>query len=490
MPNPLVYKGGGVLQVMTTAERNALANVVLAHMVTVPGTGSLTTVSGGSNVSIGTFTDTSFGGNIGDANVTIVTSTIDLYQDLSTPSGTDAPRPIVYNSSVAPLQLMSDSDLNQLADDILSYGVNNDGPNSYVIDSSAPVSGTWVSIGSLPEVYSGAIVNTKYLYQRIDTTFSTERPLRHVEQGVLQQFSDVEIQYLAKRVRQRILDTNVGKYLFQASTPSPGTWVNKGSVTDTRATDTPNTYTGSYTGDIAYTGADTTYTSDVTADYTGSTDTAYEGPAVAVYTGPSTDSGTYINEYYIGPTTPYTQTFFLGYGLSYIRDYFGSLTYYSGPQDTYQGPTFYVTFYTIGYVSDVYQNDTVPVNFYTGYYVVLYYDSAYIDDTSGPSYTGNTYLGISPLYYNIAYYTGVEPELVYDSGAYIGPVGINYTGPTTFYTLSSYTGTGAAIYTGSLEYTGPATFTGQQVFDINYSGSIITDTPVNVSTTILWRRIA
>ena len=99
--------------------------------------------------------------------------------------------------------------------------------------------------------------------------------------------SDVEIESLTERMRNRIVATGLANYKLQSTTPSGGTWVTQGSVlTDTRNTLTNQNYSGNYTG---------TYS----RSFSGSYRLFYAGFGGTLYTGNYTGffSGTYTGTY-------------------------------------------------------------------------------------------------------------------------------------------------------------------------------------------------
>ena len=70
--------------------------------------------------------------------------------------------------------------------------------------------------------------------------------------------TNTEIKTLTARVRNRIIDTGVGKYVIQAAAPSTGTWVAQGTILDTKIIDSDSDsysreYLKTYTKAVSYT---------------------------------------------------------------------------------------------------------------------------------------------------------------------------------------------------------------------------------------------
>ena len=505
MANPLIYKGNGTIQAMVTSEVNNLANAVLESFATINGPGSIYTsnVGNAAFTLIGSFTDTTYQGNVGESDLTILSTEYDLFQDLQTPTGDDPPKPIVHTSNTAPLQMMTSSQLNSLADTILAYSVSNEGPGSYRLASSTPGgTGTWVNLGQMIDVFTGATQSSKYLYKKTDAgAYTDARPLKYTGSGNLQSFTDSDITLLTKVVRQRIVNTGVGQYKFQATTPSPGTWTNVGSIVDTR----PDTSVVNYSTDYqsSYVGTDS-YTADYSGSYVG--DAVYDGNltsynATAYYDGESsyvrttshTDynyyasvqgfAGTayYLNEDSVFPTA-YTG---IGYfdGASYTGSianaayfnvnvnytgvvYYGGITpigYVSNPMYTGAGPLLdSFTLLPVYFTSVVYYTGPGSTNYQGGFDNTAAYTSAPIysgpDITQQLNFTSITYY-LGPVTYT-NFTTFSTPTSYLGPGTFSGPVA--YIGPKGIFTGGSaaYVGPADAIsFAGAAVYTGPTRFT-------------------------------
>lgn len=477
--NVLTYKGDGIIQIMSTSELNALSQAVLEYMATNDGPGGIYTsnVGNASFTLIGTFTDTKFAGGIGEGNVTILSSEYNLYQDLTTPTGTEPPRPLRYGSTVEPMRAMTTTQLEDLANTILQYGLNNEGPHSFVLESSAPADGgTWTSLGQIKDIYSGGAENPKYLYKKLTSgLYTLNRPLKSLGNGTIQAFTTTEVNYLAKKVRERIVNTGIGQYRFQATAPTPGTWVEKGSIIDTRATETSgvlyaqNYVTGSPT---EYTGSETgIYTTDINTDYTGAGDIAYTGTGSAEYSGAvltplfTSTEDTYAGDPVYNLDTPasyaltpvytgdvatlftgavtFTATYDIGYDKTFASYYAGT-----GPDVTPYSGTVFQSFATANYLGDTY-NSLIDYTTQTVYNADLYTGSALLffvqqnvtrPDTVGVGFL-NFYTDID-LYYtgpsNLQYTENVIPEGSPLPVRYIANYTNEFTG-TTYFNAAFYT---------------------------------------------------
>lgn len=216
----------------------------------------------------------------GTSQGNVVLSVKDFYQDLNIPTGDEPPYVMYYNDSNNPINLR----INELAEDIHSHLINSEGPGSYVLRSEVPLDGIWVNMGTLSDVYNSNQTTNKYLFKKLLSTGTTPtiaRPLKHVSDGVFQRITNAEVARIVKKVREKIISTKVGTYVLAPTAPSEGTWVNTGSILDTRPVISSTQdvfyqldYTKTYTANSMYEGG-AVY---VTIDYTGDTiSTSYSG---------------------------------------------------------------------------------------------------------------------------------------------------------------------------------------------------------------------
>ena len=445
---PVSYKSEGGLQTMTSAEFETVANHVLEYFADDDGPGNIYASNPGSRTLIGSITDTSYAGNVGEGNTTIISNVYDIYQDLNSPVLVDdMPAVLVYDTNRSALRLTTTSEIDAFAANILNYGVNNEGPGSYVISTTTPVGGTWSALGVLNDVVSNVTSTVGYtLYKKIAAnSYTLNRPIKVSTTGSivnLQRLSDTELNYLTTRVRQKIIDTGVGQYVFQETAPVTGTWVDKGTVVDSRPTTTSSSYLNDYTSV-----EDTNY--EVAISYTGTAYTGdYVGDSGGIYTGVTPVS-------YAGPA-------------SYVNE---NAAFFVLPGVTYSGPVAYTgdnaTNFTLTYLGPVaYTNEdgssfTVPGVTYSG--PVAYTNEA--NFTSFQTFGGGTYTGddVSPF---VAFFPYSGPiTYLGDNGPIFQSAILSYFGPNTFGTFTLYTGPGNNAYFNAV-YTG-----GDQNFTALYTGA-------------------
>jgi len=241
------------------------------------------------SILIGTFDDIILENNVGVPGANIISQSLVLFQELSGNAipESNPPSLIVYDPSdeVDSLKGVSAGEYESLAANILSYCVVDDGPFSYVLANTAPAYGTWSAKATLTEkANSTSAGNVVFLYQKIaDDIYTYNKPLK-VNGSTLQKFTDQEVRNIAKKVRERILATNIGEYRFQENVPTEGTWVAKGSLVDVKY----STVTGGSFDGAAFTGP--AFEGGAFAEsYTGSVNYSgnYTGPDISNYIGPA-----------------------------------------------------------------------------------------------------------------------------------------------------------------------------------------------------------
>lgn len=428
-PNVLTYKGSGILQIINDSEFEAIAEVVLEKFASVDGPGNIYNAQGGNTayVAIGDFTDTRYQGAIGTGDVTLLSTTYTLYQDRTNNYGSVTNPPLHWNGT--DIKIANNTELNDLADAIIQYMVVGEGPGGYVLTTTTPAGGTWVSLGDINNINDTANTATFTLYKKIaGTTTLTYSPLKHVSGGTIQIMTEAEIEQLVNKVRERIVSTQIGYYAFQQAAPTPGTWAEMGTIIDTRPTISAQDYVGPiYTGDVNYTGV-------LPVSYLGGSDVPYDTDYIGTY---DTD---YVSAVIVGydgvAPLAYTATFegpsgvnYLGLGfVTYGGDYLGGITYDGVTPTNYVGD----------YVGPISYVGVTP--------------ATYVADYVGPA----TYVGVTPITY-ISGFIGQE--------TYIGPADVDYNS-TRFVTISylgplvdsiDYAGTTPAAYLGP---TAPVTYIG------------------------------
>lgn len=281
--------------------------------------------------SIGSFVDTYRNFAVGThpvANTITTANTYTFYQDLRTASES-LTRPLEYTAGV---KEENDTNLNA---DVISVALANlvsNGVGCYALTSSSPVGGTWTSKATIVDTVNPTTTNTTYLWRKTAhaSVPSTVRPLKinATTPPSLKEMSDVEIETLTDRLRNRIVTTGVGKYAVQQSAPVGGTWITQGSsFSDTRNTLTNESYSGSYSGTYTgnYTGSYSrsfsgTYSRAFSGSYSGSYRVFYAGFGGPLYTGSYT--GSYTGNF----TGSYTGNFSGTYAGNYTGSYTGSYT--------------------------------------------------------------------------------------------------------------------------------------------------------------------
>ena len=350
---------------------------VVISILDAPATGNTLSVPANS-ILIGSFDDIILENDVGTPGANIISQTLVLYQELSgtaIPESTP-PSMVTYDSSygVDSLKVVSVGEYETLAANILSYCVTNDGPFSYVLANTAPASGTWEIKGALTELANSTLTgNVVYLYQKIaNDSYTYNKPLK-INGSSLQKFTDQEVRNIAKKVRERILATNIGEYRFQENVPTEGTWVAKGSLVDV----TYSTIGGEYNGAIVEESYDSVNFSDSVSDtvnysgnYLGTASYLYGKNFYAVpgFLGPSPGAT------YIGPAGTFTGP----PGVSYfIPNYsgFGSSTNVDGA----------------AYTGNYEELESITVN-YMGTFVGLY------EGTFGATVVGTTTAAVKTFY--------------------------------------------------------------------------------------------
>ena len=562
----------GVREMSDSDINNLCSELILTEAITSSGLETVVRVNPGAGnwLNIGTAYDI-INGPVGShpASNTVV-STYDFYQSELAQTPTLLARPVHYVNvgGVHQIKEMSNQDIIDYFIPAVVQTSITGGRGAYYLSltSSPPGTGTWVSRSTLADTYynaGGTYVSDSYtLWQRTTgASLGTVRPLKRSVVGNetrLVEMSNTEISDLYKLIGEYVRTVGIGRYALQTTSPVSGTWVNRGSFTDTVNNLTNTAYTGFYAS--SFTGF---YGLFYTGFYSGSYSSTYSGSYAGTYAGPSY-TGTYAGSY-SGPSYSSQRTAYFT-GPSYAATYVGgssgpsyssqrtayftgpsyasnSVAYYTGPSysvkyvNNRQGPSYagsYTGYYTgpsyagtfVGNYVTYYVNEGGQVDYYyTGYYTGPSYAGTYAGTYTGPSYaegftgfyagpsfssqrtayfTGPSYASSSTAYYtgpsyaasftgyysgpsyasnSIAYYTGPAYAASY-TGYYSGPT---YTGSYTGYYAGSRTYFFTGSYTGSygLSYTGfySSSFTGY------YSGLTVQSTSTTTTYT-LWVRTA
>ena len=520
MATPLKLRdANGNIQEMTTSEENYIAYQVGLHLSSADSAevGSLNRLTTGNTV--GTFSNTFFNQPVGthpSTSITTGTTNTTIYQTTGTAAETDSdvysPLMWVDSASQTGFKLMPDTDLNEAIDRYLTTIHTNEYPGSYRLATSAP-SSDWTSQQvAFTDTRSDGTSTNYYLWKRTDGTApSTVRPM-YVEDSAggsgiaLQEMDDRKIKYsFGQRAKTRLLSSAIGTYELRSATQgapsSPGTWVSRGTATDTKQTTSQQLFTRDSTVNFQanYTKNYTkTYTTNFTrlfatiytsvsqsSSYTRPYTRAFTRQDSEVFTRPYTNNfvATYTGEYDRPYTANYVNNFVANYISNYTKPYtrqFNSPIAYVGEySNNYLGS--YQTNYVATYDKEFIANYTEP---YVGTYDTSYaedytstYQSTYSTNyvsTTGIDYVGNYDAPYTPNY--LTEYANVyTPNYIsnyatlytgeYEKG-FIGPTYLrDYTSPaprSDTFTVSfttNYQRLYTSAYTGAFNAPYLATYT-------------------------------
>ena len=311
----------GNLTKITHAEENYIAyQIGLRLSLDTPGTSNAGLKASGSGTTVGTFTDTSFDDAVGshDGSLTTTTTTVTLKQTTGTASesGGNFHKPVIFDRSatgdVVALKAANDTELNTIVDRALLKTFANEHPGCRRLAASSP-GGDWTA--ALSNVFTDTRTDGTSINYSIWIKTSGSVPTKVAPQ-ILHNTFDIkamdaaEIQYtFGQRAKTRITATGIGTYLLrnasQGAPTATGTWVAKGTATDTKQTT-----------------ADVSYTRTSTGNFTGNYDGQYAGDYVGNYGGQY--AGDYVGNYggqfvgdYVGN---YTGNFIGNYDATYTRD--------------------------------------------------------------------------------------------------------------------------------------------------------------------------
>lgn len=279
----------GDLQQLTTAEENYLAYQASLELAATSGdsAGDLTT-SSTSSFSVGSFTDTFFNEPVGTHPASALstgTTTTTLYQKTGTPTADAAleRKPLAVNSS-GDFYEMADSDLNILSDRLNSVIHTNDYPGTFKLSSSSP-GGTYSSF--ISSVFTDTRTDgtsVSYNIYRNDSIVSPPSGDEYVSikrsggnSGSYEGLQETTTNQLKHTLgnsckKRRGSSGNIGSYELrtsgQGAPTATGTWVAKGTATDTKQTTEESTFVQGYTGD---------YVAQYSQDYIGQYTRQYAG---------------------------------------------------------------------------------------------------------------------------------------------------------------------------------------------------------------------
>jgi len=381
------------LQEMSDAEINQYLSYVITNKFATDtdGTGTaelnVDTANALTGTSIGTWTNSIRNDAIGTHPTAGATTDTTYYFKQVTAAASESitNRPVGYDSAIKEFNDASlDTDvLDKVIEDMVSstgYTVG-----QYSLAASAPAGGTWTSRATITDSNQGGSTNL-YLWQKTapSTAGNSNLASLKLDGTNVKLMSDAEIEQMVPNFRNRIIDSGIGTYKLQTSTPAAaGTWVQMGdSLTDTRQEVASENYAGTYTGAFSgnyvgdyvgsYVGAKT-----YTGSYTGSFSGAYAGN----YVGTSAYAGAYAGTY--ARTEAYT-LFYAGFagGTNYYTGYYTG--FYTG---FYTGAKTYTGYYTGAYNQN-FSGNYVGTSAYSGTYSGTY--TGYYSNTFTGTYAGDT----------------------------------------------------------------------------------------------------
>jgi hypothetical protein len=257
---------------------------------------------------IGSYSNTFYNQAVGThpgASLSIGTTTTTVYQNTGTASETGITRPTKFTTSGTRLDELDDTGFNEVADRLIAYMFANSYPGTYQLGSSSP-GGTYdthlAAIFSDTRTDGTTVAYNIYQVQSLAVPPSAVRPIKLNDgSGNLKEMSDAEIKLtFGQRVKTRIMAAanGIGAYQLRTSGEgvpvATGTWVAKGTATDTRNTTADANYSADYSAD--YEG---TYSAVYSANYQVTRSTNYIGtytnPNAINYTKRSANSWVYLN---------------------------------------------------------------------------------------------------------------------------------------------------------------------------------------------------
>jgi hypothetical protein len=266
MATPIKLEGGvGDLKEMTTGEEAWLAYQCGLQLAasTTSDVAALTTSAGGT--SIGTYTNTFFDQPIGThpgSSITSGSTSTTIYQNTgsATEAGADFHRPIRWNGTG--FEEMDNTELNTFVDRLLGLVFANSYPGDYQLGSSSPGAAYDTHIaGVFSDTRTDGTTVTYNIYQRqsIASPPSEVKCVKVFNDTTsfdgLKEMSNTEIAYtLGQRMKTRIMSSanNIGAYQLRSSAQgapvAAGTWVSKGTATDTKNTTADVDYSATYSG--------------------------------------------------------------------------------------------------------------------------------------------------------------------------------------------------------------------------------------------------
>jgi len=302
--------GDGNLTKITHAEENYIAyQIGLRLSLDTTGTSNGGLKASGTGTTVGTFSDTSFddavGSHDGSLTTTTTTSTLKQTTGSASESGANFHKPVIFDRSatgdVVALKAANSPEFTNIVDRILLKTFANEHPGCRKLAASSP-GGDWTV--ALSNVFTdtrtdGTSINYSIWIKTSGTAPTKVSPQKLHNDFDLKAMDEAEIQYtFGQRAKTRISITGIGTYKLLASGQSlpAGTWVAKGTATDTKQQTADQNYTrvstgnfvgnyaGRYVGDYVgnYSGD---YTRNSSGNYTRVSTTDFTGDFIANYVG-------------------------------------------------------------------------------------------------------------------------------------------------------------------------------------------------------------
>ena len=466
-----ISDGDGNLKKFTATEENYLAYQAGIQLAQA-GISKVASLSTGAGNTVGTFTDTKFNESVGDHGVlTTATTNTTIYQNTGTaPEDPPFAKPVLWDHDPGNIKALNDTQLNTVVDRLLLTIFAGDYPGTYRLATSAPSADYSAHLSNVftDTRTDGTSVNYTIWKRQSMTPPTVVKTVRLEGTKDLKRMSTVEMQAtFGQRAKTRIMSTGIGTYLLRSSADgaptAPGTWVAKGTATNTKQQTSDVNYTRDSTRvstrdstqnftRVSQSNYVSNYTAVYDGDYVGTTQyiaAAYVGEYAGTYSGTAFE-GNYTDETYTGnyiatyaetaPGTNYQRTStvnfqrtstvnyqriqsFAGFS-SFVGDYIGDFTgdFVGNFVGDYTSIQNYSTDYLGEYTGD-----------FVGNYISNYegnYAGEYVPNYVGPiTYTGH---------YDAAYQNEYTGDYTGDYvGNFIGDYTGNYTGDYTGETIQA-----------------------------------------------------
>ena len=461
----------GNLKKITATEENYLAYQAGIQLAQA-GLSKVASLNASGGVTVGTYTDTKFDQAVGThpaSSFTTITTNTTIYQNSGTaPEDPPFSKPVLWDKDPGEIEALNDTQLNTVVDRLLLTIFAGDYPGTYYLATSAPS-------GDYSAHLSNVFTDTRADGTSVDYTIwkrQTMTPPTVVKtvklegtNGDLQRMNNAEIRTtFGQRAKTRIMSTGIGTYQLRSSSDGaptdPGTWVAKGTATDTKQQTADQNYTrdstrvstrdstrnftrvsqrnyganyarvydGNYVGTTEYVGAN--FAGNYTGNYSGNsfignyTDDAYAGNYVATYASES----------------DFLRTFTRTSARVFVGCTFFEGTFYDGFARGYRAVAFFTGNFTGNYDANYTGERGFNQDFignYTGDYAGNYisdYDGDYTGNYT-PNYVGPvTYIGQYTAEYDAAYTADYDGDYV---GNFIGNYTGNYIGDYVGETIQS-----------------------------------------------------